>query len=124
MANGSSSSLANGSSSNLSNNLINEHQYKYPLAPEILDINDEEKFRDSNGALLNITIRGKRNSKECYFRVKDISKEFDMPRLQYILLDQNTTYIINKHYYYFTIILKDIVSIDDSKNEVYLTYLG
>ena len=41
----------------------------YPIAPEILEIDEHEKFKDSNGRTLNITIRGERNHKNCYFRL-------------------------------------------------------
>ena len=60
----------------------------YPVAPDILDIEDNEKFKDVNGQSIEITIRGERKYDKCYFRVKDVSKGFKMPRLQETILDE------------------------------------
>ena len=49
--------------------------------PPILELKDNEKFKDSDDYILNIEVRGKRDYNNCYFKVSDISKEFDLPRL-------------------------------------------
>jgi len=71
---------------------------------------------------LDITIRGERNHKNCYFRLKDISKGFEMPRLQETIFDDKCTYNADNHYKYFTCIIPGNSGIDHSKKEVYLTY--
>jgi len=127
LSNKESINLTNKLSPNIVDNLnsiTNNNQYRYPLAPDILEIEDEEKFKNSDGQIINITIRGKRESKECYFRVKDVSKEFDMERLQGTLIHEDGSYKLNKHYKYFTIVYNGNPVIDDSKNELYLTYIG
>ena len=58
------------------------NDYKYPPVPEILELNDNEKFKDEYDNILDIEVRGERNVNHCYFRVKDISKCFEMPNLQ------------------------------------------
>jgi len=110
--------------SNISSELTSNISIEYPIAPDILDIDDDEKFKDSNGNAIDIVIRGSREYKNCYFRVKDVSKCFDMPRLQDIIIDHNTSYELNKHYRFFTIIMPNNIGIVDSKNELYLTYTG
>ena len=117
------------------------------LIPDILELENEEKFKDSNGRVLNILIRGERNYtrpqglsprtsikssslEKCFFRVKDVSKEFEMPRLQDVLLDKEKKYFENKHYKIFFTSSSNMIGptnsgTDQSKNkEVYLTYLG
>ena len=96
----------------------------YPTLPDILNIEENEKFRDSDGNTIDITIRGERNYKNCYFRVKDISKGFNMQRLQDTILDIRNTYELNKHYKIFVIICPVNNGTDDNEKEVYLTYKG
>jgi hypothetical protein len=64
-----------------------EELYEIPPAPEILELNDEEKFKDKDGNILEIEVRGERNCKKCYFKVKDVSDGFKMPNLQELDLD-------------------------------------
>jgi hypothetical protein len=93
---------------------------KYPNAPETLDIEEYEKFRDSNGQTLDITIRGERNHKNCYFRLKDISRCFEMPNIDKNIKDTKSSYEIEIDYKIFT----RNSELDESKNETYLTYNG
>ena len=48
--------------------------YDIAPAPQILNLEDNEKFKDANGNILNIEVRGERNHKKCYFKVKDVKK--------------------------------------------------
>jgi hypothetical protein len=116
----SSSSSDNISVSNYSINPINI----YPIAPDILEIDEHEKFKDSNGRTLDITIRGERNYKNCYFRLKDISRGFEMPRLQDTVLDERNVYKFDIHYKNFVIVCPVNNGIEQNANEVYLTYKG
>jgi hypothetical protein len=96
----------------------------YPIAPEILEIDEHEKFKDSNGRTLDITIRGERNHKNCYFRLKDISRGFEMPNLCKVIQNEKTSYELNVHYKIFVIVCGNNVSIEQNAEEVYLTYKG
>ena len=114
--------LSSDNTSVLSHSIISTN--KYPIAPDILDIEEHEKFKNSIGQTLDITIRGERNYKNCYFRVKDISKGFEMPRLQNIILSSETTYEINVHYIYFVMVSDKNLVNDHNEKEMYLTYKG
>lgn len=58
------------------NKLTEEHDteiniddlYEIPPAPEILELNDEEKFKDKDGNILEIEVRGERHFDKCYFK--------------------------------------------------------
>jgi hypothetical protein len=108
----------------LNNSITVVEEINYPIAPDILDIEENEKFKDANGRTLDITIRGEREYDKCYFRVKDISKGFEIPRLQDVILDANKTYEINIHYKNFVIVYPTNGGIEQNAKEVYLTYKG
>jgi hypothetical protein len=107
----------------------NELENKYDELPEILKLKDNEKFQDMNGNILKIDTRGKRECDECYFKVKDISKEFNMERINDVITDKRFSgYILNKHYKYFTsrknkntVIPGDKIT---GRKTMYLTYWG
>jgi hypothetical protein len=92
-----------------------KQMYKYEEVPEILELEDEEKFKDIAGNILEIEVRGERNSKNCYFRVKDVSRTFDMPRLQTVLTNKEGEYEREEHYKCF---------IKNNRKTLYLTYEG
>lgn len=79
--------------------------YDIPPAPEILVLSNEEKFKNKDGNIIDIEVRGERNHKKCYFKVKDIMVGFDMPSLDSTILrtDRVDSYIIDEHYKYFTV---------------------
>ena len=105
------------------NNNIDE-LYDVPPAPELLDIDDNEKFKDKNGNIIEIEIRGERNHKNCYFKVKDVSDGFNLPNLQNIIIKENTNYNNDLHYKYFIVQEKNNILNNDNKKTLYLTYLG
>jgi hypothetical protein len=102
-------------------------------APKLIKLNDTEKFKDDEDNIIEIQTRGERKYDKIYFRVKDVSIGFDILRLQDIILDKNTKYIINNHYKYFLSNKpNDIDKKTDKKSnsntlikkELYLTYQG
>jgi hypothetical protein len=102
-----------------------ENLYDIPPAPEVLELADNEKFTDSNGNILNIEVRGERNHLKCYFKVKDVSKEFNMPKLRDTLIDKSSSYEENIDYFYF-MIEKTINNYNKLrvKKELFLTFEG
>ena len=84
-------------------NEIIEINNNYEEAPEILELDSNEKFKDEQGNIIEIEVRGERNYNKCYFKVKDISKEFEMPNLNTAILDKNTIYFKDIHYKNFII---------------------
>ena len=108
---------------------ISKTDYKYEIAPEILNLTDEEKFKSTDGKIINIEVRGERKSTKCYFKMEDISKGFEILRLYDSLIEKTGCYENNIHYKYFSIV--DKTKIDDKSNntttiqkKIYLTYKG
>lgn len=88
--------------------------------PYILELEDNEKFKDADGNIINIEVRGERNPDNCYFKVSDISIGFDMPNIKTVIFDKDS-YIINKHYKTLLVTNGDSNTI---KKSLYLTYWG
>lgn len=93
-------------------------------APEILFLKEEEKFRDTEGNVVEIETRGERNRNKIFFRVKDVMRAFEMPNLNRNLVDTLTTYEEKIHYQYFITPLYQVMVNDTIKKELYLTYKG
>lgn len=91
-------------------------------APDILELEDEEKFVDAKGRILEIETRGERHPEKCYFSVYDISKQFKIPRLQNTIIDKRTTYKITIDYKYF--IVNDKIHHKQNDKQIFLTYRG
>jgi len=94
--------------------------YDVEPAPHVLTLEDHEKFRNNDGKTFEIEVRGSRNHKESFFKVKDVMEAFQLPYLNDILTHKDKGYVYYKHYKYFTII-KDK---NKTKKEMYLTYDG
>lgn len=101
-------------------------------APDIINLSNEEKFQDDEGNILEIETRGVRDHNKIYFKVKDVSKGFEMESLYTTIIDDRNAYEKDKHYKFFTcdifVYNKNITSkkIDkvSVKNELFLTYEG
>jgi hypothetical protein len=106
-----------------STNNIND-LYDIPPAPEILYLLEDEMFKDSDGNIINIEVRGEREHNKCFFKVKDIMAGFDMPNLNSSLLRKDRCYLYQTHYTYFTNEIMDNDQKNISKKELYLTYNG
>ena len=100
-------------------------------APNIIILNDEEKFKDDDGNVLEIETRGVRDRKGIYFKVKDVSEALNIKHLQTLIIDKNSSYTNNTDYKYFvcckkinncsTTNKKKVVDVD---KELFLTYIG
>ena len=98
-----------------------ESLYDVPPAPEVLELSKDDMFKDADGNVINIEVRGEREHTKCYFKVKDIMKGFDMPSLQKNINDDKSAHKYNEDYILF--------NIANSRNsevskEMYLTYNG
>jgi hypothetical protein len=102
-------------------------------APDIIQLENYEKFQDDNGNIIKIETRGKRNVDNIYFKVKDVATGFGMENLSKSLLKEDRGYFINKDYKYF--ICEYGYNVSDStckttdhksivKKELFLTYQG
>lgn len=113
---------------------INNDSFIQPLPP-ILELEDREKFKDVDGKVIDIEVRGQRNEEHIYFKVKDVSKGFDMPNLREVLLHVDKGYVRNVDYKTFNkknivtngqcfIPIKEDIPIKKEHTTLYLTYQG
>jgi hypothetical protein len=74
---------------------------KIPEAPPIIILEEEEMFKDCDGNVLNIEVRGERDENGIYFYCKDVANAFNLPNLNKNLNDKNTSYKNNEDYVLF-----------------------
>ena len=94
-------------------------------APPIFELNDEEKFKDVDGNVLEIETRGERHHNKIYFKVKDVADSFGMKNLNSILLHKEKGYERNVDYKLLN--LKGLTQVGKkttNKPRLYLTYEG
>jgi hypothetical protein len=69
--------------------------------PPVLHLNDNEKFRDVDGCILEIMTCGERHEDRIYFDMTDVSKAFEMPNLRLSLIHKNGAYTRDVDYKVF-----------------------
>lgn len=104
--------------------VVKQELYKYEEAPKILELENNEKFKDKNNKIINIEIRGEREHNKIYFKVKDVSIGFEMPNLNRTLLNTDTTYEKNIDYKTFVISKLQNKESYNSKIYLFMTYEG
>jgi hypothetical protein len=109
-------------------NIVKSHSEKisknrdYEIAPPILYLNDEEKFRDENGNIMEIETRGEKYQDKIFFKVKDVSNCFNLPFLKDTLLKDERGYERNIDYKTFN--RSEVNDLSTNKTTLYLTYNG
>jgi hypothetical protein len=99
-------------------------------APPIIHLSDAEKFHDADGRIIEIETRGERDRKKIYFRVKDVSIGFEMPRLNDTLTNKECiSYERGVHYITFKRESRHTPNVSTPTNKpckttLYLTYKG
>lgn len=91
--------------------------------PPLVFLNENEKFKDSNGNAVEIETRGDKTRNNIYFKVSDVSKVFEMPNLYKVVVDKTKNYKMPIHYKKF----KTNVTNSDIANKhktTFLTYKG
>ena len=73
------------------------------MAPGLIDLKKSEKMKDNKGNILEIEIRGTREHNNCFFRVSDVAKGFEINDLHRTIIKAHRGYKINIHYRYFLI---------------------
>jgi len=58
-----------------------EKENNYKIAPNKIELEEYEKFRDVNGKVIEIETLGERHHEKIYFCVHDVSVGFDMPNI-------------------------------------------
>ena len=107
----------------------------YEDEPPLLELTDDEKFRDCEGNILEIETRGERHEDKIFFKVADVSKAFGLDRLGDILNSKEGGYNQGLHYKRYKNTINcgaDIIINDENTNAVvnvkrtylYLTYTG
>lgn len=94
-------------------------------APALLILEDNEKFKDTDGNIVEIETRGTKSRKNIYFKVSDVSIGFDMKSLNEVLCHKEKGYEKNTDYKIFFI--RDRLTNGQShtiKKCLYLTYRG
>lgn len=102
------------------------------MAPAIIKLKKSEKIKDDNNNILDIEVRGSRRYDDCYFRVSDVAKGFEIEKLHDIIIKKGRGYKENEHYRYFYFSKN---TVNDRKNKkikdknkkiikLFLTYFG
>jgi hypothetical protein len=96
------------------------------IAPCIIELDDNEKFTDDQGNVMEIETRGKRQHNSIYFRVRDIVNGFKIERLHSVLIDKKTQYEehIDYEYFYVRSRVADVKKARKHKRVLFLTYVG
>src|SRR5438105_2442242 len=81
-----------------------EIEYDIKPAPPVIELCDNEKFRDSDNNIVEIEVRGEKELDKCYFKVKDITDGFGIKRLDKNIIDKRSGYEQHKDYIYFNCI--------------------
>ena len=98
-------------------------------APPILELEVEEKFRDTDGNIIEIETRGEKQMDKIFFRVKDVMKVFNMPKLNDTLTHKGSGYDKGTDYVRFNRSgnpgsNKPTDTNKKPKKSLYLTYTG
>jgi hypothetical protein len=75
--------------------------YKYEMAPELLELTDEQKFKDENGNIFEVEVRGERNENNCWFLASDIGKLFGINDVRKTIENCKNNHI--NEYKFFTV---------------------
>ena len=62
------------------------------LVPPLLQLKDEEKFKDENGNLVEIETRGKKTFDGIFFSGKDVEKMLNLTDVSRLILNENSSY--------------------------------
>ena len=91
----------------------------------LVHLEDSEKFKDSNGTILEIETCGEKTRNGIYFKVQDVMNAFGIPALDTTILNDFTSYERGKDYDVFFIrtLVYNLQS-PTIKKGLYLTYHG
>lgn len=94
-------------------------------SPSELYLEDEEKFKDINGNIIDIQTIGEKKKNNIFFKLKDVIKGFNLQSLDKVILDTRNNYKRNIHYKIFFIRDKVVNNNQTTiKKCLYLTYKG
>ena len=94
-------------------------------APPLVYLEDHEKFTDVDGNVSEIETRGEKSRSGIFFKVTDVARAFNMPRLNAILLALQTSYVKGVHYCtYISRCNINASATFKNRKTIYLTYKG
>ncbi len=96
-----------------------------PPAPPIIDLDDLVFFKDKCGVEHKVLMRGERSAEGIFFRIDDVIRTFQMPRLDNNIQKEHTSYQFNKDYKWFNLSAEySVLGKQHRTRELYLTYDG
>ena len=109
--------------------VTSEEAIEQEKTPEIIELHDDEKFRDDEGNIIEIETRGERTYDGIYFRVKDVSSGFGIESLKTTLLKQDSGYKRKVDYKVFACtevsnVYRKTTSTASARKFLFLTYTG
>ena len=69
----------------------NNAKNKFPKVPDLLILNEEEKFHDDEGNVFEIETVGKRTSDGVYFLAEDVSRVFEMNKIERSVINRKSS---------------------------------
>jgi len=105
---------------------LSESESEEDTRPDIIELDDNEKFIDDKGRVIEIEVRGEKEYDKIYFRVRDVMEGFKLPTLDKTIMKKNGGYKRTEHFVCFGTVTN---SYRNKKNKnkrmcLYLTYMG
>lgn len=91
-------------------------------APPLITDSDLVFFKDEEGREYQIPMRGKRTKENIYFQVKAVAELFENKNLHNQIIDNRSSYILEKDYIYFDINWD--IPVNKQNKELYIMYSG
>jgi len=94
--------------------------------PPLLTLENNEKFMDIDGNILDIEVRGEKEINKIYFKVKDIEDKFKLNNVNNTIIKNTSSFIKDLHYKIFNSIKLDQIQCNarGNPNRLYLTFKG
>lgn len=116
---------------NLSETIIKDDK-GIEKAPEIIDLDNSQKFKDADGNIVEIETRGECSIDKIFFKLKDIMQVFELENLNKNIKDKKSYFKTDEHYKYFNCEkvrkkekkTSNNNNIANIKKEIFLTYEG
>jgi prophage antirepressor-like protein len=93
--------------------------------PELVLLEDNEMFQDSNGEPMDIDVRGEKTQEGIYFNAYDIGKAFDYTSIYDVVVDKRSDHKYDRDFKYFhSDTGNSSIRMEIKKKVLYLTYMG
>ncbi len=82
--------------------LCGKNIYKYEDAPPLLELSEDECFKDKDGHVLDVEVRGERNEDKVVFKAKDIARIFEMENLNHVIVNKKS-FVKGQDYHVYSV---------------------